>query len=421
MVELTYIFHSGFMVETDGCILVFDYWMDPKGIVRQRISSCGDKRIYVFASHFHEDHFNREIFCWRSLAGGDITYILSKDILRHHRAGRDEADVWMAKGATWEDEHIRVVATGSNDSGVSWIVEVDGKRIFHAGDLCNWYARFLADGAPVGEIHSEEFGRIDPVAEEKHFLGELKDIRKRSDSFDIVMFPVDGRIGNGYTLGARQFIERFQVGLFVPMHFVASGFESAWRMEPFCLERGIPFWRIGYEGEEVSLLDGCLIRHSSLQDIPRLQDIFGMARKFMADTGNPGQWTGDYPGEELLRQDIASGDSFVIQVGCRIVATFVLRAGADPTYATIYDGQWPDDNPYATIHRIASTGERAGILHLVLQFAFRHYGTIRIDTHRDNRVMRRAIAREGFAYCGIIHCWNGDERMAYQFTSRPTY
>lgn len=47
------------------------------------------------------------------------------------------------------------------------------------------------------------------------------------------MFPVDGRIGNGYTRGARQFIDTFQVGLLVPMHFVASGFESAWRMKEF--------------------------------------------------------------------------------------------------------------------------------------------------------------------------------------------
>lgn len=39
-----------------------------------------------------------------------------------------------------------------------------------------------------------------------------------TDSFDVVLFPVDGRIGNGYTRGARQFIEQFQTGLFVPMH-----------------------------------------------------------------------------------------------------------------------------------------------------------------------------------------------------------
>jgi hypothetical protein len=66
---------------------------------------------------------------------------------------------------------------------------------------------------------------------------------------DIVMFPVDGRIGNGYTLGARQFIERFEVGLFVPMHFVASGFETAWRMKEFTDAKNIPFWGIGREGE----------------------------------------------------------------------------------------------------------------------------------------------------------------------------
>ena len=86
------------------------------------------------------------------------------------------------------------------------------------------------------------------MAEEKRYLGELKDIRKLTDRFDVVFFPVDARIGNGYTLGARQFIARFQVGLFVPMHFVLSGFESAWRMEPYCQEKNIPFWRINREG-----------------------------------------------------------------------------------------------------------------------------------------------------------------------------
>lgn len=246
---LTYIFHSGFALETDRCILVFDYWMDPAGVMRRFADT--EKHTYIFASHFHEDHFNRSIFQWRN---NRHTYILSKDILKRRRATREEADVWMAKGGIWEDERIKVMATGSNDSGVSWIVEVEGKRIFHAGDLCNWYARFLADGTPEGTIFSEEFGEINPVAEEKQFLGELKDIRKITDSFDLVLFPVDGRIGNGYTLGARQFIDRFKVGLFVPMHFVASGFESAWRMEPFCQEKNIPFWCIHEIGESLNLI-----------------------------------------------------------------------------------------------------------------------------------------------------------------------
>ena len=417
MIRLTYIFHSGFVVETAAGILVFDYWLDLANVLSKCLSRRGGRHVYVFASHFHKDHFTKDIFGWKQSLGSDVTYILSKDILKHSRADKGEADVWLAKGGTWADENIQVTATGSNDSGVSWIVETGGNRIFHAGDLCNWYARFLADGNKYRQPYSEELGEdIDPVAEEKRFLGELKDIQKIAKGFDLVMFPVDGRIGNGYTLGARQFIERFQVGMFVPMHFVLSGFESAWRMEPFCQEKHVPFWRIACEGDSIVLADGVSIRHTRVEDIPRLQALFSHARSFMLETGNPSQWTAAYPSEELLRKDIGSRDSYVVEDEKQtVIATFVLRGGVDPTYDVIYEGRWLNDAPYATIHRIASDGTRKGILHLAMQFAQLDYNNIRIDTHRDNQVMRNAIAKEGFVYCGIIHCWNGDERVAYQF------
>ncbi len=417
MIRLTYIFHSGFVVETAAGMLVFDYWLDLANVLPKCLSRRGGRHVYVFASHFHEDHFTKDIFGWKQSLGSDVTYILSKDILKHRRADKGEADVWLAKGGTWADENIQVTATGSNDSGVSWIVETGGKRIFHAGDLCNWYARFLADGNKDRQPYSEELGEdIDPVAEETRFLGDLKDIQKIAKGFELVMFPVDGRIGNGYTLGARQFIERFQVGMFVPMHFVRSGFESAWRMEPFCQEKHVPFWRIACEGDSIVLADGVSIRHTQVEDIPRLQALFSHARSFMLETGNPSQWTAAYPSKELLRKDIGSRDSYVVEDEKQtVIATFVLRGGMDPTYDVIYEGRWLNDAPYATIHRIASDGTRKGILHLAMQFAQLDYNNIRIDTHRDNQVMRNAIAKEGFVYCGIIHCWNGDERVAYQF------
>ena len=117
----------------------------------------------------------------------------------------------------------------------------------------------------------------------------------------------------------------------------------------------------------------------------------------------------------MILSDIAHRDCFVCEVNGHIVATFVLRAGDDPTYAVIREGAWLNDAPYATIHRIASSGEVKGILHQVLLFALQQYDTLRIDTHRNNTPMRHAIEREGFIYCGIINCWNGDERMAYQY------
>ena len=249
---LTYIFHSGFVLETERAVLIFDYWLDPGNVVPA--FERAEKPLYVFSSHFHEDHFNRDIFDWRAERDQATIYILSKDILRRRRATREEADVWLAKGGTWSDGVVSVTATGSTDSGVSWVVETEGNRIFHAGDLNNWYARFLPDIAQGETVHSDEMDEdVDPVVHQKQFLGELKDIRKVTDRFDVVLFPVDGRIGNGYTLGARQFIERFHVGLFVPMHFVASGFESAWRFKVFADAQNVPFWEISKEGESIDL------------------------------------------------------------------------------------------------------------------------------------------------------------------------
>ena len=53
---LTYIFHSGFVLETEKSILIFDYWLDLNGVVSPFLKK--DKPVYVFSSHFHEDHFN---------------------------------------------------------------------------------------------------------------------------------------------------------------------------------------------------------------------------------------------------------------------------------------------------------------------------------------------------------------------------
>lgn len=158
------------------------------------------------------------------------------------------------------------------------------------------------------------------------------------------------------------------------------------------------------------------IRQASQTDMPQLKKIFALARSFMAHTGNPAQWTANYPSDELLKSDIASGDCYVIQSDGNIVATFVLRMGPDPTYSTIYDGEWLNEAPYSVIHRIASNGKVRGIMHTAMQFAKQCCHNIRIDTHRDNTIMQNAIQKEGFKYCGIIHCWNESERWAYQYT-----
>ena len=58
-----------------------------------------------------EDHFTKEILKWKNNIP-NITYILSKDILKRRRAQKEDADVWMVKGTVWEDECLKVTATG---------------------------------------------------------------------------------------------------------------------------------------------------------------------------------------------------------------------------------------------------------------------------------------------------------------------
>lgn len=234
---LTYIHHSGFAVETGRCTVIIDCYADPAGVV-PRLLATG-KPLYVLASHFHPDHFNADVLSWRERRPEPVTYLLSKDILRRRRAPKDAA-CWIAKGGTFSDGPLTVRAFGSTDSGVSFLIGLDGLQLFHAGDLNNWHW--------TDESEAAEAARAEAM-----YLGELKDIAKAVRRVDVAMFPVDARIGTDYMRGARQFVERISTGLFVPMHFTACGYGTALAFAPEAEARGCRFWSIGHDGQELVL------------------------------------------------------------------------------------------------------------------------------------------------------------------------
>jgi len=49
------------------------------------------------------------------------------------------------------------------------------------------------------------------------------------------------------------------------------------------------------------------IRSSTIEDLPRLMDIYREARQIQLDSGNLHQWKEGYPSEEIVREDISSG------------------------------------------------------------------------------------------------------------------
>lgn len=167
------------------------------------------------------------------------------------------------------------------------------------------------------------------------------------------------------------------------------------------------------------------IRKSKTTDLDTILRLRDEARQTMLRTGNKNQWTEGHPAAEVFANDIDHGNSYLIEaIGCNgqiePVATFAFIPGPDQTYATIYDGKWLDDTlPYHVVHRIASTPSAHGVMDALLQFCFAQACNIRIDTHRDNHIMRHLLEKHGFSQCGIIHLQNGDERLAFQKTQRP--
>ncbi len=155
------------------------------------------------------------------------------------------------------------------------------------------------------------------------------------------------------------------------------------------------------------------IRKTTEADLPAVMALYAQARGFMRQNGNAEQWTAGYPSQELVLQDIALARSYVCQENGQILAVFVLVPGDDPTYAVI-DGAWKNNRPYGTLHRVASSGQRRGMMDEIVRWAFQQIPNLRGDTHADNLPMQRAFLRNGFQECGVIHLEDGSPRIAYQ-------
>lgn len=157
-----------------------------------------------------------------------------------------------------------------------------------------------------------------------------------------------------------------------------------------------------------------MVRKATEKDIPAAMELFTAAKSIMRSDGNSTQWGDGYPDAGIVRTDISMGGAHIIEQDGKPVAYFALLPSPEPTYSSI-DGKWLDDSsPYHVIHRIASTPESHGVFRRIIEYALSVSGNLRIDTHRDNRIMRRLIEKAGFSYCGVIVLADGSERLAYQ-------
>lgn len=237
--KLTYIYHSCFALETDKLTIIFDYFKDsgevPHGGLVNDYLLTRPGKLYVLSTHSHYDHFNKEVLQWK-LRRPDIQYILSKDILDCKKANKEDA-VFIDKGETYKDDYLFIKAFGSTDTGISFFVEAEGKKIFHAGDLNNWHWNEESTSEEVRE--AEDF-----------YLRELETLAEYTTQLDVAMFPVDPRLGKDYMRGAEQFVNRIQTKIFIPMHF-DEAYGKANAFKEYAEAHGCRFMSLTHKGETI--------------------------------------------------------------------------------------------------------------------------------------------------------------------------
>ena len=160
------------------------------------------------------------------------------------------------------------------------------------------------------------------------------------------------------------------------------------------------------------------IRNSTQNDLEQLLSIYAYAREQMRAAGNPSQWKDCYPTTEQIITDIQNQNSHVITEDGEILAVFAFILGDDPTYVRIEDGNWLNNEPYGTIHRIAAGGGKKGMFRCCLSFCEARAANIRADTHACNAAMQHLLETNGFQKCGRIYVADGSPRIAYHKSVR---
>ena len=238
--NITYLGHSGFSVETSDAYYIFDY-------IRGELPEFDkDKKIYIFVSHAHQDHWKPDLYEDERLRDAAM-YILGFDI-RETFAGMTCRYPFLTQIPLTCAYPLQEIRTGdftctpilSTDEGVAFLIRTKNETIYHAGDL-NWW-HWNVDPAERNRERAVNF---------KRDIDRMKGVH-----IDAAFAPLDPRQEYAYRYCMDYCLETLDADHVFPMHFwekydlCATYHESLKLLHPDWYER---FQPIAFQGEKFTV------------------------------------------------------------------------------------------------------------------------------------------------------------------------
>ena len=170
-----------------------------------------------------------------------------------------------------------------------------------------------------------------------------------------------------------------------------------------------------------------MLRKTKKDEVELVMMLIEEGREFLKEQG-VNQWQHGSPSRDVIINDIKDGISYIYEISGEIVATAMLTT-FDEDYES-YPTFWSENSSYLAIHRLATAKQfrNQGIAHKFMKaihlFAkSQKIKFLRIDTHLDNKIMRKFLSGFGFEEKGLIkltmkNILDDKERVAYELEVR---
>ena len=170
-----------------------------------------------------------------------------------------------------------------------------------------------------------------------------------------------------------------------------------------------------------------MLRKTKEYELERVMKIIEEGREFLKEQG-VNQWQYGSPSRDVIINDINAGISYIYEKSGELVATAMLTT-LDEDYEN-YPTFWSENSSYLAIHRLATSKQfrNQGIAREFLEAIYlfaksQNIKYLRIDTHLDNKIMRKFLSGFGFEEKGVIkltmkNILEDKERVGYELEVR---